>query len=316
MEIRQACESDISEIVEVLKASLGEDQLELSDTVWRYKHIDNPFGESIVLVAIENSKIIGVRAFMCWKWRMNDTIFNAYRAVDTATHPEHQGKGIFKKLTMAAIEIAAKRGDHFIFNTPNEKSRPGYLKMGWEIVDKVVIAIKPAFNSFLKIKSKKIKYSIDHQVSDEIINNVCNDWNERQLNKGKLFTPKSRYYLSWRYEKNPLQKYQVITTRNIYLAAYVKKRGRIKELRVAECLHNDNKEDKRQISRILLLLSSKFGVQVITYAPDLFDLWSIKLKGSFGPILTLKELNLNTKDKQDLLEINNWANSIGDLELF
>ena len=316
MEIRQASEDDISEIVEVLRASLGEDQLELSDEVWRYKHVDNPFGKSIVLVAIENNKIIGVRAFMCWKWKLNNHIFNAFRAVDTATHPQHQGKGIFKKLTMAAIEMAVKNGDHFIFNTPNEKSRPGYLKMGWEIVDKVTIAVKPAFNSFWKIKSNYLKYSIDLQISAEEINNICNDWNERHLQKGKLFTPKSRDFLFWRYEENPLQKYQVIATGNFYLAAYVKKRGRFKELRVAECLHNGRKEDMRQISKILRLLSSKFGVQVITYAPGLIDLGTVNFKGNYGPILTLKELNLNTRDQQELLEITNWDNSIGDLELF
>jgi len=130
MEIREAKETDISEIVKVLKASLGEDQLELSEKVWHYKHIDNPFGKSIVLIAVENEKIIGVRAFMRWEWKYASNKYSALRAVDTATHPQHQGKGIFKKLTLKAVELAKSNNDNFIFNTPNEQSRPGYLKMG------------------------------------------------------------------------------------------------------------------------------------------------------------------------------------------
>jgi predicted N-acetyltransferase YhbS len=97
MKIREATEEDIPDILEVLKASLGETSSKKTEDVWKYKHIDNPFGKSMVLVAIEENKIIGVRAFMRWKWQKGDCVFSAFRAVDTATHPKHQGKGIFKK---------------------------------------------------------------------------------------------------------------------------------------------------------------------------------------------------------------------------
>ncbi len=130
MLIREATEQDIPEILRVLKASLGETSSKKTESVWRYKHVDNPFGKSLVLVAVENDKIIGVRALMRWNWQLGNQIFSAYRAVDTATHPKHQGKGIFKKLTLRAIEMAKEQRDNFIFNTPNTQSLPGYLKMG------------------------------------------------------------------------------------------------------------------------------------------------------------------------------------------
>ena len=34
-------------------------------------------------------------------------------------------------------------GVDFVFNTPNDKSRPGYLKMGWEEVGRVPITVRP-----------------------------------------------------------------------------------------------------------------------------------------------------------------------------
>lgn len=80
---------------------------------------------------------------MRWKWQKNNKIFSAFRAVDTATHPDFQGKGIFKKLTLRAIEIAKDQGEDFIFNTPNSQSKPGYLKMGWKQVDKIKIELLP-----------------------------------------------------------------------------------------------------------------------------------------------------------------------------
>lgn len=62
LQIRQALDTDIPAIIEVLKASLGESKLKKSEEIWRYKHVDNPFGKSLVLVAEENDEIIGVRA--------------------------------------------------------------------------------------------------------------------------------------------------------------------------------------------------------------------------------------------------------------
>ena len=74
---------------------------------------------------------------------MGDKVYRCLRAVDTATHPEHQGKGIFKKLTLQLIDEAAKQGYDFIFNTPNAQSTPGYLKMGWKRWGKVPLWIHP-----------------------------------------------------------------------------------------------------------------------------------------------------------------------------
>ena len=143
MNIREATQNDIPQILKVLKASLGETSSKKTEEVWRYKHIDNPFGKSLVLVAEEEGEIVGVRAFMRWKWQKGEKIYSAFRAVDTATHPNHQGKGIFKKLTLKALEIGKERGDHFVFNTPNTQSKPGYLKMGWKEVDKLEIQLRP-----------------------------------------------------------------------------------------------------------------------------------------------------------------------------
>ena len=93
MIIRKATESDIPEIIDLLKRSLGESLIPKSEPLWRWKHLENPFGPSPCLLAEENGKLIGVRAFLRWDYVENQQIYHAYRAVDTATHPDHQGKG-------------------------------------------------------------------------------------------------------------------------------------------------------------------------------------------------------------------------------
>ena len=67
----------------------------------------------------------------------------AVRAVDTATHPDFQRRGIFRNLTTTALDELAASGVDFIFNTPNDKSRPGYLQLGWEDVGRLATTVRP-----------------------------------------------------------------------------------------------------------------------------------------------------------------------------
>lgn len=314
MIIKEAGPSDVSEIVEVLKASLGETDLPLSEKIWNYKHVKNPFGKSIVLIALEDRTIIGVRAFMRWEWHKGGNKFSCLRAVDTATHPDHQGKGVFKKLTLEAVRLAKEEGAAFIFNTPNEKSRPGYLKMGWEIAGKLQVGLSPAFFSFWKFNKEIPNYEVNYRTNQQNLEHLCARWNS-ELSGEKLYTKKSLSYLEWRYEKNPLQGYEVLVTSNFYLAAYIKRRKGIKELRIAECIYL-NKGVDEEIKNSIYNWCSKFGVQVISFSPLLKNLKLPSIKGEFGPLSTVRNLNLNEVEKETCFTIENWKYSLGDLELF
>lgn len=312
MQIREATEQDIPEILEVLKASLGETSSKKTEAVWRFKHVDNPFGKSLVLILIENDKIIGVRALMRWKWQFGKQVFSTFRAVDTATHPEHQGKGIFKKLTLRAIEIVKEQGDDFIFNTPNTQSLPGYLKMGWEEVNKLKIEAN-LVNPFNWIGNKQNGfYKINNNSSHFQITKLISNYNDIKSGENKLFTLKTPGYLSWRYENNPLQKYEIKADEDFYLAGYIKPHKYFKELRITE--HIFSKESGRQkIKKSVKKISKKFGAQVIT-SSGLNS--GLGFSGNYGPVLTLRDVNLDSKLKQKLLHLNKWSYTLGDLELF
>src|SRR5690606_14453301 len=132
MQIRKAFPHDLPEIINLLKASLGESLIPKSEELWNWKHISNPFGASPVLVAEDEGVICGVRVFLRWEYHQSGKVIKACRAVDTAIHPDYQGKGLFKSLTLTLIEQLKEEGVELIYNTPNSQSTPGYLKMGWE----------------------------------------------------------------------------------------------------------------------------------------------------------------------------------------
>ena len=307
MIIREAKPEDLNSILEVLRASLGETSSRKNEAVWNYKHVLNPFGKSLVLVAEENAEIIGVRAFMRWQWQTGEKVFSAFRAVDTATHPDHQGKGIFKKLTLKALDIAKESGDHFIFNTPNTLSKPGYIKMGWKEVGNLKVSISIAFN----LRSKEFKYN-QVKNKDGLKNVFFKNLMNKQKDTGKFFTPKDAKYLDWRFKNCKLQQYLIYEDDSLFIAAYLKKRKKLNELRVSECIALTS-DKKNQARKEIAKMSKKVGANIITAAPGLFILG---ITAGVGPVLTEKNLNLSPIENDKFQNLDNWNYSLGDLELF
>lgn len=140
--IRPLADADEPQVLSLLTTALG--WAEVGDTARRYrwKHVDNPFGRSFGWVATDRERLVGVRLFMRWRFRWNGELVNAARAVDTATHMEYRGRGIFSALTRQGLGALAEVGVAFVFNTPNDQSRPGYLKLGWELLGQPPVAVQ------------------------------------------------------------------------------------------------------------------------------------------------------------------------------
>jgi GNAT superfamily N-acetyltransferase len=127
---------DEQAVLTLLKGALGETEARRRNSAtWRWKHFNNPFGESFIRVACDASgAVVGLRAFMRWQFWADNSHIDAVQAVDTATRADYRGKGIFSTLTAQAVDEVRRRNIPFIFNTPNVASRSGYLKLGWRYV--------------------------------------------------------------------------------------------------------------------------------------------------------------------------------------
>lgn len=116
-----------------------------SAALWRWKHQQNPAGQSLGLAAYDGlGNLIGLRPFM--RWRLVDAAcrpVTAVRAVDTAVALQWRGHGIFSALTRCAVEQLIDNRIELVFNTPNEKSAPGYRKMGWRLLGHPTVWVAP-----------------------------------------------------------------------------------------------------------------------------------------------------------------------------
>ena len=135
-----------------------------------------------------------------------------------------------------------------------------------------------------------------------------------EAERNKVFTPKSLNYLNWRYKNNELQNYFLSSDKDHFVAVYLKYRGNYKELRVSEAIY-DERVGKLKIKNFIKSISKEYKANFISYNTLVNDLFSWQLGGKFGPVLTLKNINLDS-DLDNISKLDQWNYSLGDLELF
>ncbi|MEP6623897.1 MAG: GNAT family N-acetyltransferase, partial [Acidimicrobiia bacterium] len=140
---RRVDDSDRAAILDVLRVSLGREVDDRYEALFAWKHLENAFGPSPAWIACDGDRIAGFRTMMRWEFLAGGRVVRAVRAVDTATHPDYEGRGIFTRLTLHALAELELEGVEFVFNTPNDQSRPGYLKMGWREVGTLPTVVRP-----------------------------------------------------------------------------------------------------------------------------------------------------------------------------
>jgi GNAT superfamily N-acetyltransferase len=335
-------------VLSLLGASLaGGPTGERTAEFFRWKHTANPFGRSPALVAEADGRVVGLRIFLRWEFATGGRTVPAVRAVDTATHPDFQGRGIFRGLTMALLDRLGgdPDGPELVFNTPNGNSLPGYLKMGWEPVGTVPVAVRPVrFGRFLRgFRSATVGRGAPPAVGSiecslpvastvftdpaagralvELVDEVvAADDKDRRLH-----TRRDMAYLRWRYADAPGLDYRVLTVEQAGRLTGVafgrpRRRGALTELTLSELVVRPG---DRASARRLLRAATRAGCDhVATHLPAATDIRRAgRLVGFVDPPRT--GLTLVTRPfpgydpvLPDPRGLVSWRFSLGDLEVF
>lgn len=323
--IRRATPDDRDVILKVAGTALGWEEGRPHEAFFRWKHIDNPFGRSPMWLAIDEKtgEAAGFRTFMRWRWRRPDgSTARAVRAVDTATLPAYQGQGIFTRLTTNALDDLRDDGVDFVFNTPNDRSRPGYLKMGWQEVGRVPIAVRPtSLAALARIARSRVpadKWSrptgAGDPAADVLADPGLDDLLERLPPADGYRTDHDRQTLMWRYGFGPLH-YRAITlgdsVRDGVAIFRLRDRGDATEVTVTDVLAPTDvpRARRRLLAAVRRAAGGDYLIQVRPAADALSDGF-LPLPGQ-GPILTWREVREPTKPP-----LSDWDLRLGDIELF
>jgi predicted N-acetyltransferase YhbS len=319
--VRRMRQADEAEVLGLIEAALGRRPDPRNAAFFSWKHRENAFGESPSWVAMDGDRVVGLRTLMRWEFNTPAGAATAVRAVDTATHPDYQGRGIFSRLTRQAVEALRAEGVDFVFNTPNDKSRPGYLKMGWQPVGQLPTGLRPAGVAALpRIAAARVPaemWSVTTDASQPALDVLADD---AEVDKLLGATPISRgvvtrrtpAYLRWRYGFEPLAYRALLagpSAADGMLLFRLRRRGAATELVVGDMLLPDPSDAaaaRRLIRSALRASGADYALGLrMTAATGLFA-----LPGQ-GPMLTWRSLASDT-----MPPLADWKLTLGDIELF
>ena len=322
--IRRAGEDDLPAVLSLAQAALGWRADDPNEAFFRWKHLDNPAGVSPMWVAEVGGRLAGFRTFLRWRFRRADgRVVKAVRAVDTATHPDFQGQGVFSRLTLGALDALRAEGVEFVFNTPNDQSRPGYLKMGWQIVGRVPISIRPrSALAALRTARSRVpaeKWSIDTSAGIPAEEALADDHSLDRLlaaddarpgvRHDGMTTDRTPAHLRWRYRFEPLH-YRAVVGHGgpaAGLAVFrLRRRGAATEAVVCELLAPDGAA--QLVSQIARATEADYVIAA-GRAPAGARLVPMPRQ---GPILTWRAVAEDAVPPT----LEDWQLTMGDVELF
>ena len=292
-------------VLELLRQALGEAALRRTTALFTWKHVNNPFGRSIMFVAEDPQGIVGFRAFMRWELAtVDDQRLRCVRAVDTATHPRARRQGVFKRLTLEAINAARAEGVDLIFNTPNARSGAGYLSMGWTEVGPIGTLVRPRSPRSWRRSDAPAEVTIGTPWRDQAVV-------DRQP-RG-LRTPRTPEYLRWRFGAHPSADYRVVANRGGMAVVRPNLRRERRELVVSEIFGSGAGSAIRMAARntdaayLVGWFSSRSPERAAAIGAGLLPVPGVTALTLFAR--PLRQL------ATDVTQLNRWDLSLGDLEL-
>ena len=329
--VRPYRDADEAAVLDLLTETLGGGPTgERSSDFFRWKHLANP-----LIVAEEDGRIVGLRSFMRWRFEAGSSgALRGVRAVDTATHPDYQGRGIFSKLTREALGTLATQAD-FIFNTPNQNSLPGYLKLGWKRVGKIPISIRPRRPVRVLAGYRRARFGAlasrpqphveaepaGEALGDEGLPSLLGDAARRS--DDRIATPRDLDYLRWRYAGTRRLDYRAVRVHEggeLAGTAFfrVRPRGELWESTVAEVIVR--RGDVATARHLLRRVAHAAPVDHLTChfpsgsAPALGARRSGFVPTRWGMTFLVNPLNEGLHPEPT--ELRSWALTLGDLEVF
>jgi hypothetical protein len=108
-------------------------------------------------VARKSSNIVGYYAALPYEYIINGKSYLCGMVCDVMTHPQVRGQGVFTKIGFYATDELASAGYDFVSGYPiRPEVIPGHLKVGWKIVTKLPMFLRPIKSAHLL--PKKIKF--------------------------------------------------------------------------------------------------------------------------------------------------------------
>lgn len=114
---------------------------------WQYKL--NPHGEVVGYDAYFNDELVAHYVTIPVLYLIHGKETKGLLSLNTATHKNHQGKGLFTKLATKTFEEGTNLGYKFVIGVANENSTPGFIKkLGFNLLTSLKVKTGTGYISY------------------------------------------------------------------------------------------------------------------------------------------------------------------------
>ena len=225
---------------------------------FNWKHLHNPSGRSITIIAIHLNKIIASFTLMPEYFSINKKIKKIYQGVDLFIDPDFRGLGLFKQLVKnVENELSKVDNNYYLFVHSVPLSGIGFAKNPrWRLIKKLdyIFLNKYYFNikKSINIINKKLNINVSEPKIHEL-----KKFFQKKINLEKSII---KYFnediFNWRFIKHPHQKYfflKILNNQEIEtLVVYSKdKKNRIKIEFLKFSEHKKITQDVKEICKFI-----------------------------------------------------------------
>lgn len=159
---------------------------------WRY--LNNPMNDLFVCMAFEENKLVANYSVSPTLLTYDGEDIPAVLSLNTMTHPDYIGKGLFVELATKVYNFAYEKGYKLVFGFPNKISNRTFInRLNWHDIYEIPMLELNLENSTQIQPDKNIIYD----------NMFENDYSNFQIKDNIFKIKKDKRYLKWRYYNNP-----------------------------------------------------------------------------------------------------------------
>ncbi len=218
---------------ELFQECFGYDRGEHHD---QWKFADNPAGAPAFMVAEDAGRIVGSNLQWPTPIRIGAEVILGAQSIDTMTHPDYRGQGMFARLGKATFGCAADRGVELLVAFPNSQSYHGAVRtVGWEPIGDAPMYLRPLRPSLhprvpswagpgidraARLIPRGGKRGIETRVAQPAGAELASLWQAADRDRSGCRVDKDAAYFDWRFDARAGRQYRwVCAYRNGALSA-------------------------------------------------------------------------------------------------
>lgn len=201
---------------------------------FRWKFEQSPYGKAILACAFDGDVVAGNVTMGIGVATANGKLVKYALSYETYVNPKYQGKGLFKKLISVVDEECKKQGISFIYNFPNNKSLPGFIRLGYIPIENYTeyrINVKNWIKVIRHIMDLRKSFNPNPSNLDRIKNFHIPEL--KPLHTNSVIIPQwSKEYLEWRFQSYKNAEYWMYAQKGVFGIVRLGHRGCLLEAQV------------------------------------------------------------------------------------